>query len=208
MDSPGLIRAAIEDIVSGGDVVIGAHAAAMDCQAEANRRDLPPHARQTSQRLARQLMALTTAQLGALCRLRAEQRRDREETARLAEQAARRAAQETAAKAKAWIADRRALVADLEQTLKDDPGLDEMADLALALAAPPPGTAPGAYDTEAPGATPSDPLPAGPPRPATPEPVGAGVPEPPPDPAPPLNRQQRRALERLRRKGRRRERVG
>ena len=34
------------------------------------------------------------------------------------------------------------------------------------------------------------------------EAVGAGVPEPPPDPAPPLNRQQRRALDRLRRKER------
>ncbi|MDH3596353.1 MAG: hypothetical protein OEM93_16035, partial [Rhodospirillales bacterium] len=42
---------------------VSAHAAAMDWQAEANRRDLPPHARATAQRLARQLMALTTAQL-------------------------------------------------------------------------------------------------------------------------------------------------
>jgi hypothetical protein len=39
-------------------------------------------------------------------------------------------------------------------------------------------------------------------RPARPEPVGAGVPEPPLDPAPPLNRRQRRALARLRRKER------
>ncbi|MDH3793388.1 MAG: hypothetical protein OEU25_15875 [Rhodospirillales bacterium] len=196
-----------------------AHAAAMDCQAEANRRDLPPHARATSQRLARQLMALTTAQLGALCRLRAERRKEREQTARLEAQAARLAAQETAAKFKAWSADRRALVADLEQTLKataeadreamaDFPGsaggfagpsdadLDEMADLALALAAPPPGTAPPDED------------PVTPPRSPRPEPVGAGVPEPPPEPAPPLNRRQRRALERLRRKERRREGVG
>ena len=200
-----------------------AHAAAMDCQAEANRRDLPPHARATSQRLARQLMALTTAQLGALCRLRAEQRKEREQAARLEAQAARLAAQETAAKFKAWSADRRALVADLEQTLKattkadlgmadfaadpDAPGpqpppgpaadLDEMAELALAMAAPPPGT---------PGAAPPVPPIAGPPRPAKPEPVGAGVPEPPdvgpPDPAVPLNRRERRALKRLRRKGR------
>ena len=39
---------------------VAAHTAAMDWQAEANRRDLPPHARATAQRLARQLMALTT----------------------------------------------------------------------------------------------------------------------------------------------------
>ena len=179
---------------------VSAHAAAMDWQAEANRRDLPPHARATAQRLARQLMALTTAQLNGLCRLRAEQRKDREQAMRLAEQTARLAAQETAAKAaaesRAWSADRRALIADMERTLKAgigpqaaagldreldpdfdaeldpeamaDPDLDAMADLAIAMAAPPPGT-------EAPGAAP---------RPATPEPLGAagragGVPEPP-----------------------------
>ncbi len=204
---------------------VSAHAAAMDWQAEANRRDLPPHAR-------------ATAQLGGLCRLRAEQRKDREQAMRLAEQTARLAAQETAAKtaaeSKAWSADRWALVADMERTLKAgigpraaagldreldpdfdpeamadldldrmaDPAadLDEMADLALALATPPPGT-------EAPGAARSDPQPARPPAPTKPEPVGAGVPAPPSEPAPPLNRRQRRALERLRRKGRWRDRV-
>ncbi len=224
---------------------VSAHAAAMDWQAEANRRDLPPHARATAQRLARQLMALTTSQLNGLCRLKAEQRKDREQAMRLAEQTARRAERETAAKAaakaaaesRAWSADRRALVADMERTLKAgigpraaagldrelDPGLDaaldpeamadpdpdKMAETALAMAAPPPGT-------EAPGSAFPHPRPASPPRPATPkplgaggpakpEPVGAGVPDTTPEPAPPLNRRQRRALERLRRKTRRRE---
>ncbi len=249
---------------------VSAHAAAMDWQAEANRRDLPPHARATAQRLARQLMALTTAQLNGLCRLKAERRKDREQAMRLAEQTARRAERETAAKAaakaavesRAWSADRRALVADMERTLKAgigpraaagldrelDPGLDaaldpeamadldldKMADAAITPAAPlappkasPKGAPPG---TEPPGTAAPDPLPApgsaggfaeasAPPRPATPEPlgagapaepepVGAGVPETTPEPAPPLNRRQRRALERLRRKGRRREGVG
>jgi hypothetical protein len=104
-------RAAIEDLAGdlagdfegdGGGLeaqvlaaqFVSAHAAAMDRQAEANRRDLPPHARATSQRLARQLMALTTSQVHALCRLRAERRKDREQAARLAER-------EIAAKARA-----------------------------------------------------------------------------------------------------------
>ena len=54
---------------------------------------------------------------------------------------------------------------------------------AVALAAPPPGAAPGSYGAETPG---EGPPPAGPPRPAKPEPVGAGVPEPPHEPEPPL----------------------
>ena len=95
-------------------------------------------------------------------------------------------------------ADREALAA-----LADDPDPDEMADLALPMAASPAFGSPAAYaapqaprsaldhGTEMPGAAP---------RPAKPEPVGAGVPAPPPEPAPPLNRRQRRALERLRRK--------
>jgi hypothetical protein len=216
---------------------VSAHAAAMDWQAEANRRDLPPHARATAQRLARQLMALTTAQLNGLSRLRAERRKAREE-------AARAVARQTAAEAKARSADRRAMVADLERTLKAsaqadlaamtalvadpdadpgtlaDPDPEALAELALAMAAPPPGT-------EAPGTAPSDPLSAPsasgaqaayaaplaprstftPPRPAKPEPVGAGVPETTPEPAPPLNRRQRRAKERLRRRERGREKV-
>jgi hypothetical protein len=199
---------------------VSAHAAAMDCQAEANRRDLPPHARATSQRLARQLMALTTSQVHALCRLRAERRKDREQAARLARE---QTAAKAAAESRAWIADRRALVTDLERGLKaaagasaadlaaedldraDDPDLpspkrssgfaqagamaepdpDALTDLALAMAAPLPGSEP-------PGAAP--------PAPPRPEPVGAGVPEPPAEPQPPLNRRQRRALARLRRK--------
>jgi len=129
----------------------------MDRQAEANRRDLPPHARATSQRLARQLMALTTSQVHALCRLRAERRKDREQAARLARE---QTAAEAAAESRARIADRRALVADLERGLKAaagasaadlaaadlegaddaeataDPDLDALTDLALAMAAP------------------------------------------------------------------------
>ena len=90
---------------------VSAHAAAMDCQAEANRRDLPPHARATSQRLARQLMALTPSQVHALCRLRAERRKDREQAARLEAEAARRAQRETAECFKAGAADVRAMAA-------------------------------------------------------------------------------------------------
>ena len=195
----------------------------MDRQAEANRRDLPPHARATSQRIARQLMALTTSQLNGLCRLKAERRRERAEAARLAEQAARRAERETTERFKARAADVRAMIAGFEQTGRElaradrealsaagaaagpeagpwDADLDamaefdEMAERAFPMAARPPGP-PGAAPDE-------DPHPVAPPRQAKPEPVGAGVPEPPPDPAPPLNRQQRRALARLRRKRR------
>ncbi len=203
---------------------VTAHAAAMDWQAEANRRDLPPHARQTCQRLARQLMALTTAQLGGLCRLKAERRRERAEAARLAGQAARRAERETTERFKARAADVRAMIAGFEQTGRElaradrealaaagaaadagagpwDDDLDAMADLdqtaerAFAMAASPPGSEP-------PGAARANPQPAVPPRQAKPEPVGAGVPEPPPE-ALPLNRRERRALVRLRRQRRR-----
>ena len=215
---------------------VSAHAAAMDWQAEANRRDLPPHARQTCQRLARQLMALTTAQLGGLCRLKAERRRERAEAARAAEQARRRAERETDERFKAGAADVKAMIAGFERTGRElaradraalkaarEGGLDgdlagdfggdfagafedgfedgfaETAGFARAMDAagpsPAPGSAGGCAEASAsPGS-------------AGPRPLGAGVPEPPDDPAPPLNRRQRRALARLRRK-RRREGVG
>jgi hypothetical protein len=182
------------------------HAAAMDWQAEANRRDLPAHARQTCQRLARQLMALTTAQLGGLCRLKAERRKEHAEAQRLAER-------ETAGRVKAGAANVRAMIAGFERTGKALAKADRDALAALA-ADPEAGLAAGDYaadcadpagrdsaaDTVAGRAGDPDAPTAGPPRPAKPEPVGAGVPEPPADPAPPLNRQQRRALERMRRK--------
>ncbi|MDH3911534.1 MAG: hypothetical protein OEU09_09565 [Rhodospirillales bacterium] len=160
---------------------VSAHAAAMDWQAEANRRDLPPHARQTCQRLARQLMALTTAQLGGLCRLKAERRRERAEAARLAEQAARRAERETTERFKARAADVRAMIAGFEQTGRElaradrealaaagaaagpDAGpwdadldamaeFDEMAERAFPMAARPPGPPGAAPDEEPPPA--------------------------------------------------------
>jgi hypothetical protein len=234
---------------------VSAHAAAMDWQAEANRRDLPPHARATAQRIARQLMALTTSQLNGLCRLKAERRKERAEAARLAEQAARRAERETADRIKARAAETRAMIAGFEETLKAaaeadraalaglaadpdfdrgfdadfdpeldaalnqdldaaldaaaraEPDLDEMAERALAPDAPlaPPKASPKGAP---PGSEPPGAAAAVPPRQAKPEPVGAGVPEPPPDPAPSLNRQQRRAVERRRRKERRREGTG
>jgi hypothetical protein len=177
---------------------VSAHAAAMDRQAEANRRDLPDHARATSQRLARQLMALTTSQIHALCRLKAERRKEREQAARLAER-------EIAAKAQARAAETRAMIAGFEQTLKD-------------LAPSERETREGAFDTEFDIGFEEDFVDAfehgvaetagfaGAARRAKPEPVGAGVPEP-PDPSdaagPPLNRRQRRALARLRRKEKR-----
>ena len=180
-----------------------AHAAAMDCQAEANRRDLPPHARQTSQRLARQLMALTTSQVHALCRLRAERRKEREQAAKLAE---REAAQRTKARA----ADTRAMIAGFEQTLKDL----ARAERAASPAAPDGGLEAeldrdldGGLDGDFAGDLEHD-FASDPPDPAGPRPLGAGVPEPPDDPAPPLNRRQRRALARLRRKELRAERGG
>ncbi|MDH3969486.1 MAG: hypothetical protein OEU56_20925, partial [Rhodospirillales bacterium] len=200
---------------------VSAHAAAMDWQAEANRRDLPPHARATAQRLARQLMALTTAQLGGLCRLRAEQRKDREQAMRLNEQTARLAAQETTARFKTGAADMRAMIAGFERTGRELARADREA--LAALAADPaadlevdeyaadyadPAANDSAADTVADHADDPNAPTAGPPRTARPEPVGAGVPEPPPEPAPPLNRQQRRALARLRRKGRRRAEAG
>jgi hypothetical protein len=83
-------------------------------------------------------------------------------------------------------------VADLDAEAMAEPNLDEMAELALALAAPPPAG-------QAPHATRPSPRTA-----AEPQPVGAGVPEAPPEAAPLLNRRQRRALERLRRRERRR----
>jgi hypothetical protein len=175
---------------------VSAHAAAMDRQAEANRRDLPDHARATSQRLARQLMALTTSQVHALCRLKAERRKEREAAAKLAE---REAAQRLEARA----AETRAMISGFEQTLKDLARSERGAPAAV-----PDGDLGAGFEEDFeeafedgldetagfPGAA----------RPARPEPVGAGVPDPPPDPAPPLNRRQRRALKRLRR----RERVG
>ncbi len=227
---------------------VSAHAAAMDWQAEANRRDLPVHARQTCQRLARQLMALTTSQLHGLCRLKAERRKERAEAARAAEQARRRAERETNERFKAGAADVEAMIAGFERTGRElaradrealaaaraaagpgadgpwDDDLDAMADLdqtaerAFPTTAPlappkvspacgpkpsadgPKGAPPG---SEPPGVAPREPQPAAPPRQAKPEPVGAGVLEPPPDPAPPLNRQRRRALARLRRQQKR-----
>jgi hypothetical protein len=187
-----------------------AHAAAMDRQAEANRRDLPDHARQTSQRLARQLMALTASQVHALCRLRAERRKEREQAAKLAER-------EAAHRIKARAADTRAMITGFEQTLKD---------LARAERAAPRAARDGGFEAEldgdfagdfedgfaeglgegtcgaVPDTAPSEPSAASPAQPAKPEAVSAGVPKPPDGPAPPLNRRQRRALKRLRRKER------
>jgi hypothetical protein len=200
-------RAAAEDLAAelGGEGLeaqvlaaqfVSAHAAAMDRQAEANRRDLPDHARATSQRLARQLMALTTSQLHALCRLKAERRKDREQAARLAER-------EIAAKARARAADTRAMIAGFEQTLKDLARSERGG-----LAADPAGDLEAAFeegfeDAFEDGVDETAGFP-GAARPSKPEPVGAGVPEP-PKPAPPLDRRERRALARLRRRGRKKE---
>ncbi len=184
---------------------VSAHAAAMDWQAEANRRDLPPHARATAQRLARQLMALTTAQLHALRRLRAERRKDREA-------AQRRAERETARRIQARAADTRAMIAGFEHTLKDLARAERGA-----LEGGPAADLAGDLDADFAGELEPDfagDFASGPPEPAGPRPVGAGpgfaggcaeasVPEPPPDPAPPLNRQQRRALARQRRRDKR-----
>jgi hypothetical protein len=136
-------------------------------------------------------MALTTSQVHALCRLRAERRKDREQAARLAER-------EIAAKAKARAAETRAMISGFEQTLKDLARAERgapAADLAADLEA---GFEEGLTDAFENGID----EPAGFPgaaRRARPEPVGAGVPEPPDEPVPPLNRRQRRALARLRR---------
>jgi hypothetical protein len=149
-------------------------------------------------------MALTTSQVHALCRLRAERRKDREQAARLAEREA--AAEARAADTRALPASgapaayaappssgsgcgapRPALAAGFEQTLKDlarsergapDGGLEAGFEEGFAETA---GFA-GAADS------------------AEPEAVGAGVPERPAEPRPPLNRRERRALARLRRK--------
>jgi hypothetical protein len=224
-------RAAAEDLageLGGGDgndsgleaqvlaaQFVSAHAAAMDRQAEANRRDLPDHARATSQRLARQLMALTTSQVHALCRLKAERRREREAAAKLAER-------EAAQRFKARAAETRAMITGFEQTLKD---------LARSERTGPEAARDGGFEAEldgdfagdfggdfggdfeggfaeglgegscgaVPDTAPSEPSAASPAQPAKPEAVGAGVPKPPDVPAPPLNR---RALKRLRRKER------
>ena len=255
---------------------VSAHAAAMDWQAEANRRDLPTHARQTCQRIARQLMALTTSQLNGLCRLKAERRKERAEAARAAEQARRRAERDTDERFKAGAADVKAMIAGFERTGRElaradraalkaarEGGLDgdlagafedgfeegfaETAGFARAMDAagpsPAPGSAPGFADTprcrsDDAGGCADLPSPACGPKPsadrpkraasaeaaasaaeagsfsfaqagasaspksAGPRPLGAGVPEPPDDLAPPLNRRQRRALARLRRKER------
>jgi hypothetical protein len=193
---------------------VSAHAAAMDWQAEANRRDLPPHARATSQRLARQLMALTTSQIHALCRLKAERRREREATARQAEH-------ETDRRIKARAADTRAMIAGFEQTLAEVARADRAApkaardgglegeldgDLNGDFADDFDGDSEGALERdfadgpgEAFGGVFGGAAPSGPPA-AGPRPLGAGVPDRPDDPAPLLNRRQRRALARLRRK--------
>ncbi len=178
---------------------VSAHAAAMERQAEANRRDLPPHARATSQRLARQLMALTTSQIHALCRLKAERRREREAAAKLA-------AREAAERIKARAADTRAMIAGFEQTLAELARADRAAPQAApsgGLEGEPDGDLNGDFADDFDGDFASQlerDFADGPPGPATPRPLSAGVPERPDAPAPPLNRRQRRALARLRRK--------
>jgi hypothetical protein len=200
-------RAAAEDLAGGLEgegaglaerilaaQFVSAHAAAMDRQAEANRRDLPDHARATSQRLARQLMALTTSQVHALCRLKAERRHAREAAAKLAER-------EIAAKARARAAETRAMISGFEQTLTD---------LARRERAAPKSGLDAELEREFEGDFAEDlehDFADATPGPAGPRPLGAGVPEPPDGPAdasgPPLNRRQRRALARLRRKAKR-----
>jgi hypothetical protein len=166
---------------------VSAHAAAMDQQAEANRRDLPPHARATSQRLARQLMALTTSQVHALCRLEAAAEARAADTRALPASGAPAAYAAPPSSGSGCGAPRPALAAGFEQTLKDlarsergapDGGLEAGFEEGFAETA---GFA-GAADS------------------AEPEAVGAGVPERPAEPRPPLNRRERRALARLRRK--------
>ena len=190
----GADSAGIEARVQAAQFV-AAHAAAMDWQAEANRRDLPPHARATAQRLARQLMALTTSQLHALRRLRAERRKDREAAERQAER-------ETARRIQARAADTRAMIAGFEHTLKDLARAERGA-----LEGGPAAELAGALDGDIAGGFAGELEPAfagdfasGPPGPTGPRPLGAGVPEPPDDPAPPLNRRQRRALAQLARR--------
>jgi hypothetical protein len=192
-------RAAVEDLAGDPDgggsgleaqvlaaQFVCAHAAAMDRQAEANRRDLPDHARATSQRLARQLMALTTSQIHALCRLRAERRKEREQAAKLAER-------ESAAKAETRAAEGRALLADLER------GLELVTEAGRPSPAPQAQVSPELDPAERADQARTI---------AQPAPLGAGLPEPPPDPPPPLNRRERRAVARLRRRARAREGVG
>jgi hypothetical protein len=121
-------------------------------------------------------MALTTSQVHALCRLRAERRKDREQAARLAREQRLAEGHETGA---GRAAPRRHAPASPEV----DPAA--VAELARNIAATP-ADAPGSGGP--------------PPAPPRPEPVGAGVPDPPAEPQPPSNRRQRRALARVRRR--------
>jgi hypothetical protein len=157
-------------------------------------------------------MALTTAQLNALCRLRAERRREQEEIQRQSER-------QTAGRVKTWAADTRAMIAGIERTGKALTKADRETLAALAAEADrEAGDDADHGDPAAKGLTAGadcgdcaderDAPAAGSPRPAKPEPLGAGVPElaeaGPPGADQPLNRRERRALASLRRKRRRR----
>ena len=155
-----------------------AHSAAMQWLGQANSPYEPEPLRDNARKIAVQLFALTSRQLATLARLKDQRRRERE-----AEE--RRAFARKAQEAREQIARDRAFTAELERMMKlggklgalgalaeeaEDEGDDEMADEAAAQAA------------------------------AVPKAVGAAVPEPPAAAEAGLNRQQRRALARRRRK--------
>jgi hypothetical protein len=151
-----------------------AHATAMDWLGQAHSPFLSEPVRDKAQKFANQMFALTSRQLATLARLRDQRRRAREAAER---QAWRKEAHAT----KQQLARGGALSAELERVMKLSDGTDEAPETA-AEAAPPaaPRAAPGSAGGFA-------------------EASGAGVPEPPALEVG-LNRQERRALERLQRK--------
>ncbi len=196
------------------------HEAALACLANARRQDLPESAKTSELRTGVRLMSLFTQQLGALERHRTHLRQEREadESAardvelrrRFAEQDAEREAEEAliyperhalrlAARA-APTTDKaifERLARRFERRLNgegaeadDDPG---------SAGTPRSRSGDGGSLAETSGA--SVPAPTAAPAPQA---AGAAVPPPPAAPEAPLNRQQRRALERLRRKQRHR----
>jgi hypothetical protein len=152
-----------------------AHGAALDYQSQALSGRLPPAARTIAQRLANQLMTITSRQLTVLTRIETERRRAKEAELRLEQNAWKQTWQrETTCT--------RALADGMDRFLRDTRAME------AALSGQPPDI--GAPDIAAA-------------RSAAGTAVATAAPAP-PAPEAPLSRQQRRALERQERKAARR----
>lgn len=174
------------------------HEAALACLANARRQDLPESARTSELRTGARLMTLFTQQLGALERHRTHLRQEREaaESAEHAAELRRRFAEQDAERkaAEALIHPERHARRLAARAALAEPATDEAIFERLARRFERRINRQG---DEAEDGGDGQTAPA-------PQSVGAAVPGPNAAPEPPLNRQQRRALERKRRRARRR----